>query len=127
MNKIINQAIPEAIADGFTVAATGTDYSEEVDISLIDSTKTMIVNTAVVTSGSGATLNVTVQSYIHTLGWVDTAVTWACSIHSTASQTIVTPLTQGALGTRIRLKVIATGTFGGSESHVVAFYIAGKQ
>jgi len=127
MNKYINQAMAEAASDGFTIAATGTDYSEAVDVSLIDSTKTSIINTSAVTSGSGGTVTATVQTYVHSLGWVDTGITWTASIYSTGASTTVTACTEGAFGTRIRIKCVATGTFGGSESHLVAFYIVGKQ
>lgn len=126
-NKYINEAMDEATSGDFTITGTGTVYSKAIDVSLIDSTKTSIVNTSAVTNGSGGTITATVQTYIHGLGWVDTAVTWTAGVHSTASETIVTACTEAAFGTRIRIKLVATGSFGGTESHAQAFYIVGKQ
>lgn len=126
-NKYVNKEMAEATSGDFTITGTGTVYSESVDVSLIDSTKTEIINTSTITNASGGTITATVQSYVHGLGWVNTAITWTAGVYSTASETIVTSCTQGAFGTRIRMKLVATGTFGGTESHAQAFYIVGKQ
>lgn len=128
-HKYINKQLAEAVSGGFTQASTGlTAYSEAIDVSVIDSTKTAIYTVCTYTNRSGANITMTVQSYQHGLNaWVDTAITATIGNASSDAQATRTACTQGAFGTRIRLKMVSSGTYGGSESVVTTAYIVGKE
>lgn len=128
MNKVINEKMVEANTDDFEITTATTVYSNEIDVGQIDSTKTAIYTHAGVTgTASGLTVVATIQSYIHGKGWVDTAVTWQASIYSSAATTVYTACTQAALGTRIRLELVSTGSPGSGETHTIIAHIVGKQ
>lgn len=118
----INVAMESAVSstDWTDVAATATKYSKWVDVSKYS--ELGITQKAVYTNQSGATIDTSLQMYSNGLA--------TQTDHGTTFTQITDDATERkaftAFDTKVRLKIVFGGTFGGSETIVYTAAIVGK-
>jgi len=116
------QGIESGGSGTFTIIATGTDYTEWYDVSDFDELITFVEATW--TNQSGATLDVSLETQN---GRTETAFDLS-SAHAQLTDTGSNHKAHSAFGLKVRLKLVAGGTFGSSpdESISVTVDFAGK-
>jgi len=121
-----NLEMEEASSGDFTITATGTVYSKDYAVGKFAMSELLITNKYVYSNKSGAIITPTLQYYCNvTANWYDHAASFSASDPAGATTQYTALDIATAFGNRIRLKVVASGTFGGSEQVVVtAAFIA---
>ena len=114
--------LEEANSGDFTMEATGTVYSKEYsDVGKYDELD--IFMHIAYTSQSGATATVTLQCYdTINSAWSTHATTFTAVAGSAINEII----NFAGFGTKIRISIVAAGTFGGSETMTFTLACCGK-
>ncbi len=122
----INFEMEEAVADSFVEDTTGTTvYSNYYDVTQY--TEVLIATKYVLANKSGAIITPTLQVYDHiTANWYDHTTAFTASNPAGAATQYAMVNINTFFGNRIRVKLVSSGTFGGSETVTTTIGLIGK-